>query len=301
MQWHWGNIGSAAAGLAALIATVAAVYGVIRYGPAWLRDSRERQQAQAAAAREQEALAREEQEQLRLDRHRHLYGWSRHGVNTYGVVLVTAAEEMDRARDELTGGGPSAYLVLRVSDGLGDVNRALSLRQLAETEGALSRPPTAGELRHLRRAWPRWAFADKRRRAPDRSGMFMARDGDDHPAPRGHEPDSVAAGGTGPGRGRRWAGCWPEPVSTSGRGLPAIRRGDNRGPEQVSGSGFGTPRSDLLTRHPEPDLPYVVVLVGDLRIHGDHRDVLVDGAGLGLCGCRARRSVCRWSRATCQR
>ena len=149
VQWHWGNIGSAAAGLAALIATVAAVYGVIRYGPAWLRDSRERQQAQAAAAREQEALAREQQEQLRLDRHRHLYGWSRHGVNTYGVVLVTAAEEMDRARDELTGGGPSAYLVLRVSEGPGDVNRALSLRQLAETEGALSRPPTAGELEAL--------------------------------------------------------------------------------------------------------------------------------------------------------
>lgn len=54
MQWHWGNIGPAVAGLAALVAAVAAVYGLVRYGPAWLRDSRERQQAQAAAAREQE-------------------------------------------------------------------------------------------------------------------------------------------------------------------------------------------------------------------------------------------------------
>jgi hypothetical protein len=149
MQWHWGNIGSAAAGLAAVIATVAAVYGVIRYGPAWLRDSRERKQAQTAAAREQEALAREEAEQLRLDRHRHLHGWSQHGLDTFGVVLVTTAEEMDRARDELTGGGPSAYVVLRVSEGPGDVNRALALRQLIESEGALSRPPTAGEREAL--------------------------------------------------------------------------------------------------------------------------------------------------------
>jgi hypothetical protein len=149
MQWHWGNIGSAAAGLAAFIATVAAVYGVIRYGPPWLRDSRERQQAQAAAAREQEALAREEAEQIRLDRHRLLYGWSRGGLGGFGVVLVTTAEEMNQARDELTGGGPSGYVILRVAEGPGDVNRALSLRQLVETEGEISRPPTAGEREAL--------------------------------------------------------------------------------------------------------------------------------------------------------
>jgi hypothetical protein len=149
MQWHWGNIGSAAAGLAALIATVAAVYGVVRYGPAWLRDSRERQQAQAAAAREQEALAREEAEQLRLDRHRRLHGWSLGGLDTFGVVLVTAAEEMTRARDELTGGGPSGYVILRVAEGPGDDNRALRLRQLIEAEGAISRPPMPGEREAL--------------------------------------------------------------------------------------------------------------------------------------------------------
>jgi hypothetical protein len=148
MQWHWGNIGSAAAGLAALIATVAAVYGVIRYGPAWLSDSRERQQAQAAAAREQERLAREQAEQIRLDRRRHLSGWSVGGVETYTVALVASAEEMTRARDELAGGGPSDYVILRVAESdekYGNVNRAHSLRQLIETEGYLSRPPSAGE------------------------------------------------------------------------------------------------------------------------------------------------------------
>lgn len=149
MQWHWGNIGSAAGGIAALIATVAAVYGVIRYGPAWLHDSRERQQAQSAAAREQEALAREQAEQSRLDRHRLLNGWSGHGIDTFSVALVTATEEMNRARDELTGGGPTEYVILRVAEGPGNANRALSLRQLIETEGAISRPPSAGEREAL--------------------------------------------------------------------------------------------------------------------------------------------------------
>jgi hypothetical protein len=59
MQWHWGNIGSAAAGIVALLAALAAVYGAVRYGPAWLRESRERQRAQAAAVRAQEALSHE--------------------------------------------------------------------------------------------------------------------------------------------------------------------------------------------------------------------------------------------------
>jgi hypothetical protein len=152
MQWHWGNIGSASAGIAALIATVAAVYGVIRYGPAWLRDSRARQQAQAAAAREQENLAREQAEQIRLDRRRRLSGWSPGGVETYTVALVTPAEEMTQACDELTVGGPSDYVILRVAESdekYGNVNRAHSLRQLVETEGYISRPPSAGEREAL--------------------------------------------------------------------------------------------------------------------------------------------------------
>jgi hypothetical protein len=149
MQWHWGNIGSAAAGIAALIATVAAVYGVIRYGPAWLRDSRERQQAQAAAAREQEALAREQAEQIRLDRRRHLQGWSEHGLDTFTVALVSSAEEMTQASEELAGGGPSGYVILRVAEGPGNANRALSLRQIIETKGHISREPSAGEREAL--------------------------------------------------------------------------------------------------------------------------------------------------------
>lgn len=152
MQWHWGNIGSAAAGLAALIAAVFAVYGVVRYGPPWLRDSRARQQAQAAAAREQEALAHEQAEQIRLDRRRYLHGWSGHGIDTFGVALVTSAEEMASARDELTAGGPSDYVILRVAESdekHGNVNRARSLRQIIETSGYISRPPTAGEREAL--------------------------------------------------------------------------------------------------------------------------------------------------------
>jgi hypothetical protein len=132
---------------------VAAVYGVIRYGPAWLRDSRERQQAQAAAAREQEGLAREQAEQIRLDRRRQLSGWSRGGVETYSVALVTSAEQMDQAKTELLAGNvPSDYVVLRVAESdqkYGNVNRAHSLRQLIETQGAISRPPSAGEREAL--------------------------------------------------------------------------------------------------------------------------------------------------------
>jgi hypothetical protein len=102
---HWGNIGSAVAGLAALIAAIFAVYGVIRYGPAWLRDSRARQQAQAAEAEANASLAREQEEQIRLERRRTLQGWSAMGVNTYRVALVTSAGEMAQAADELAGGG----------------------------------------------------------------------------------------------------------------------------------------------------------------------------------------------------
>ena len=133
MQWHWGNIGSAAAGLAALLATVLTIYGVVKYGPAWLRDSRARQQAQAAAAREQAILARQQGEQISLERRRGLYGWSRHGIDTFRVALVTSAEEMAEAREELTGGGPTGYVILRVAESeekSGNANRGLRLRQI---------------------------------------------------------------------------------------------------------------------------------------------------------------------------
>jgi len=59
---------------------------------------------------------------------------------------------MDRARDELTSGAPSDYVILRVAESdekYGNVNRAHSLRQLIETEGLVSRAPTAGEREAL--------------------------------------------------------------------------------------------------------------------------------------------------------
>ena len=153
MQWHWGNIGSAAAGLAALIATVFTIYGIIRYGPAWLRDARAARQAQAAAAREEEALAREQAEQIRLDRRRHLQGWSPHGVNIYDVALVTSVAEMDQAKAELLAGNvPSDYVILKAvgsPEKYGNAEPARSLRQLIETEGCVARPPTAGEREAL--------------------------------------------------------------------------------------------------------------------------------------------------------
>jgi hypothetical protein len=68
------------------------------------------------------------------------------------VALVTSATEMDQARDELTNGAPSDYVILRVaesSEKYGNVNRAKSLRQLIDAEGLLSRAPTAGEREAL--------------------------------------------------------------------------------------------------------------------------------------------------------
>jgi hypothetical protein len=152
---HWGNIGSAAAGLAALIATLfAVVYAITkRQGPAWLQAVREREHAQTDQAREQAELAREQAEQIRLDRRRRLLGWSASGVAAYTVELVTSAEEMNEARDQLVAGNvPCDYVILRVAESTekyGNANRARDLRQLIETERCVARAPTAGEREAL--------------------------------------------------------------------------------------------------------------------------------------------------------
>jgi hypothetical protein len=142
MQWHWGNIGSALAGLSTLVIAAAAL---IR-GPAALRDWSARQRAQAEAARE-------EAEGIRLERRRHLSGWSGNGVDTYGVALVTEAGELAAALGELTGrdAGRSGYVVVRLAEGQQghDADRAQDLRRLIETEGYISRPPTIGEREAL--------------------------------------------------------------------------------------------------------------------------------------------------------
>jgi hypothetical protein len=168
MQWHWGNIGSAAAGLAALIAAVFAVsYAIIKkQGPAWLQAVRERESAQADAAREQAGLAREQAEQIRLDRRRSLQGWSRGGLATYAVALVTSAAEMDRARDELVSGAPSDYVILRVAESdekYGNVNRAHSLRQLIETEGLVSRARQPANAKPWKPGSTQWASSGQAR------------------------------------------------------------------------------------------------------------------------------------------
>lgn len=144
---HWGNIGSAAAGLAALIATLFAVsYAIIkRQGPAWLQAVRDKENAQADAAREQA-------EQIRLDRRRYLSGWSGNGVESYRVTLVTEPKELAGALGELTGqdAARSAYVVVRLAEGQEfDASRADHLRRLIETGGYIARPPTIGEREAL--------------------------------------------------------------------------------------------------------------------------------------------------------
>jgi hypothetical protein len=96
--------------------------------------------------------AGEEAEQTRLERRRYLGGWSANGVWVYGVKLVTGKDELEEAARELSGGEPTAYVVLRVAQGgSGDVNAAASLRQLVDHGGYIARPPSAGELEALNR------------------------------------------------------------------------------------------------------------------------------------------------------
>jgi hypothetical protein len=140
MQWHWGNIGSAAAGLATLIVTVRLLWSA----PDWYRTWKERQNAERD-------LAREQAEDIRLDRRRSLSGWSGSGVNTYPVALVTTDDEFDQARAELAGGLPTVYVVMRVTGATegGSANLAHQLRQTVETQGFISRPPAPGEREAL--------------------------------------------------------------------------------------------------------------------------------------------------------
>jgi len=140
-MWHWGNIGSALAGLSTLVIAAAAL---IR-GPSALRDWRARQAEQAKAAQAQAEAAREEAKTIRLERQRGLSGWSQHGIDTYNVELVTDAGGLAQAVEELGSGNPTAYVVLRA----GNVNLGGSLRHMIESGGQVSRAPRAGELEAL--------------------------------------------------------------------------------------------------------------------------------------------------------
>ena len=65
---------------------------------------------------------------------------------------------MAEAREGLTGGGPTGYVILRVAaseEKSGNANRGLRLRlrlrlrQIIKSEGLVSRPPTTGEREAL--------------------------------------------------------------------------------------------------------------------------------------------------------
>ena len=134
-----GNIGSFLAGLS----TVAIAIAALRQGPAAVRAWIDRIRAQAEAARE-------ETQTLQLERRRRLSGWNAHGLETYGVTLVTEPAELKRAAAELADGNPTGYVVLRVSESDYDnSNRGRSLRELIKREGYLSRPPSTGEIEAL--------------------------------------------------------------------------------------------------------------------------------------------------------
>jgi hypothetical protein len=60
-------------------------------------------------------------------------------VNVYGVALVDEPAEMSKAAEELDGGGPSDYVVLRVSEGGINVGRAQRLRELIKEQGFIAR------------------------------------------------------------------------------------------------------------------------------------------------------------------
>lgn len=92
--------------LAGLSTIVIAVAALIR-GPAVIGSWLDRQGADAEEARARADAFRAEAEERRLERRRTLLGWSPGGVETYTVALVTDPDEMDRAKAELTGGGPT--------------------------------------------------------------------------------------------------------------------------------------------------------------------------------------------------
>jgi hypothetical protein len=150
MEWHWGNIGSMLQGLSVVVIAIAAL---VR-SPAALRDWRARQAAEADAARAQAEVSRAEAEATRLERRRTLLGWSPGGVETYTVALVTAPDEMEQAAQELSGGGPTSYVVLRVDEGEGSsANRGRSLRMLIGDQHLLCRPPTLAEREALEKGF----------------------------------------------------------------------------------------------------------------------------------------------------
>ncbi|MFC7762747.1 hypothetical protein ACFQY4_35385 [Catellatospora bangladeshensis] len=127
-----GDIGSFVSGLAAVVLAIAAIIG----GSAGLGDWRAKQRAQRD-------VAAEEANNLRLNRMRLNHGWSPHGVDSFGVTLVTDPAEFAVAQKELTSGGPTEYVVMRVTSGGNGGDR---LRRLIQRDGFVARVPNDGEI-----------------------------------------------------------------------------------------------------------------------------------------------------------
>jgi hypothetical protein len=133
-----GNLGSFVSGVVALALGLVALVS----GSAGLKDWRAKQ-------RQQKALADEQTNDIRLARRRVLDGWTPGGVEVYGVALLTEPDEMGQAVKNLTAGGPSEYVLLRVAEGGSNVNRAHSLRNLIKNSGYIARAPEKGEYEAL--------------------------------------------------------------------------------------------------------------------------------------------------------
>lgn len=136
----FGNLGDGIGGFATAVLAVFAFMG----GKSALHDWRERQ----AAERD---LAAEQARQIRLDRERNYFGWMPGALAVYGVVNVTDPSELARAADELSGGGPTGYVLLRVTD---SSDRADSLRRLVSEDGFVAKTPTAAEYEILQQNRP---------------------------------------------------------------------------------------------------------------------------------------------------
>ncbi|RKN17123.1 hypothetical protein D7147_20905 [Micromonospora musae] len=136
-----GNLGDATGGLFAVVLGIVALFGS---RSAWA-DWRDRQQAE-------KEFAEEKTKELRLNRERAIRGWMPSGTQVYGVQLVREPAELSQAVDELKDGGPTDYVLLRVSESeAGNVNRAHSLRQLIASQGFIAQAPSTAEYEALQR------------------------------------------------------------------------------------------------------------------------------------------------------
>jgi len=127
-----GDVGSLVGGLAAAVLVILAIVGV----GAGFGDWRQKQQALRD-------VAIEEANTIRLSRQSRNSGWSPHGVDSFGVVLVTEPAEFAQAQEELAAGGPTNYVVMHVTS---SANGGERLRDIVRRDGFVARIPNEGEV-----------------------------------------------------------------------------------------------------------------------------------------------------------